>query len=73
MRTLLFLISGLLAGWYFMDISSESGLESVLFPFLFVVSLIGLLLKVVFLFHARGMGGPDGNGVPELGGSFSDE
>ena len=74
MRTLLLLVSGLLASWYFMDISSDSGVKSALCPFLFVVALIGLLFKIVFLFHERGMGLPDGSGIDiELGGSFSDD
>ena len=74
MKSLFFILLYLSVSWFAMDISSESKAESVLMPLLFFVSLIGLLLKVVFFMHNRGIGSPDGaSNNDSLGFDVSDD
>lgn len=54
---------GMALSWYFTDVSSSSGIENSLFPFLFVVFLLGLIFKAAFA-----IGRYDGRGGRGKGG-----
>ena len=53
--SLVAIICGLVAAWYFTDLVSESAFKSILAPLLVAVFLISLMLWLVMLFHRRGI------------------
>lgn len=51
---------------YFIELNTESILQSKVAPTLFVIFLIALLLKIVFFMHFRGIGHPVNTGEIEV-------
>ncbi len=55
MISLFVILTGLITSWYYMDISSDSSLESVLSPFVFLICLVSLAIWIVFKLHNSGI------------------
>lgn len=65
MTSWIVLIFGLLGAWHYTDLHSDSALQNIVYPILFAVFLIVLLIKLVLLFgpeSGRGGGGFGGSG-----------
>lgn len=55
MKSLFVILAGLIASWYYMDISSGSSLEGALYPAVFFICLVSLAVWIVFKLHSSGI------------------